>query len=82
MEFSKDINGASARFTRVDNGKSVDVIYNPAAVEASSAMMPLMKKLSLGDATAQDVKEFGKLWQERVKRIFENLEKVVQVKKT
>jgi len=78
MFFDADIN-SSARFTRVDTGKSVDVNYNHAAVPASPKMMPLMQKLTTGAATPEEVQEFGQLWQDRVKRIFENLEDVVEV---
>ncbi len=78
MSFNADID-ASARFTRVDNGKSVDVTYNPEPVKPNLQMMPLMKKLGSGKATAQDVKEFGEMWQDRVQRIFENLDVVVEV---
>ena len=78
MYFNADIQ-SSARFTRVDNSKSVDVTYNPEPIKANPKMMKLMKKLSSGDATDIDVKEFGELWQERVQRIFENIEIVVEV---
>lgn len=78
MFFDTDID-SSARFTRVDTGKSVDVNYNPSAISASPKMMPLMLKLTTGGAAPQEVEDFGQLWQERVKRIFENLEKVVEV---
>ena len=78
MFFDADIN-SSARFTRVDTGKSVDVNYNHNSVPPSPQMMPLMQKLTTGEATPQEVKQFGELWQERVKRIFENLEDVVEV---
>ena len=78
MHFNADID-ASARFTRRDTQKSVDVNYNHTAVLPNPAMMPLMKKLGTGEATSEDVKEFGKLWQERVQRIFENLDAVLEV---
>ncbi len=78
MEFNSKIN-ASARFTRVDNGKSVDVSYNPSAIMPSPAMQPLMGKMMQGLASKEELKEFGALWQERVQGIFENLDKVVQV---
>ena len=78
MFFDADID-SSARFTRVDTGKSVDVNYNPSAIPASPKMMPLMQKLTTGRTTPEEVEEFGQLWQDRVKRIFENLEKVVKV---
>ena len=78
MEFNSNID-ASARFTRVDNGKSVDVSYNPSTIMPSPAMQPLMGKMMQGQATPEELKEFGALWQDRVARIFENLDKVVQV---
>ena len=79
MRFSADINNASARFTRVDTGKSVDVIYNPNSIKPNPDMMPLMQKLTSGEATQDEVKEFGALWQDRVKRIFENLNQVIEI---
>ncbi|WP_151900784.1 FmdE family protein [Sulfurimonas hydrogeniphila] len=78
MFFNANID-ASARFTRADTGKSVDVNYNPSTVPASPNMMPLMQKLTSGAASSEEIKHFGELWQERVKRIFENLEEVVEV---
>ena len=78
MHFNAAIN-SSAKFTRVDTGKSVDVAYNPEPVKPNPMMMKLMSKLSSGEATPEEVKEFGSLWQERVQRIFENLDAVVEV---
>ncbi len=79
MYFNSDIE-SSARFTRVDTGKSVDVTYNYTVIEPNPQLKYLMQKLGSGEATAQEVKFFGELWQERVQRIFENLEEVVQVR--
>ncbi len=78
MYFNANID-ASARFTRVDNGKSVDITYNPGSIKPDPKMMPLMQKLSSGEASPEDLKAFGTLWQDRVKRIFENLSEVVDV---
>ncbi|MCD6190687.1 MAG: hypothetical protein J7K14_03990 [Sulfurimonas sp.] len=78
MSFSTDIN-SSARFTRVDSGKSVDVTYNPSSIMPNPAMQPLMQKIMQGAATSDELQEFGKLWQDRVQRIFENLDEVVRV---
>ena len=78
MSFNASIS-SSARFTRVDNGVSVDVTYNPQEVKPNPKMMKLMSKLSSGESTPQEVKEFGELWQDRVERIFENLDAVVEV---
>jgi len=79
MDFDSNIE-SSARFTRVDSGKSVDVIYNPSSIMPNPAMQTLMQKMMQGLATADELKEFGNLWQERVAKIFENLDSVVTVK--
>jgi hypothetical protein len=79
MFFNSNIN-SSARFTRVDNGKSVDVTYNPSSVKPNPDMQLIMQKMQQGNATSDELKEFGVLWQDRVKRIFENLESVVEVR--
>jgi len=78
MDFNSNID-SSARFTRVDNSKSVDIFYNPSVVMPNPDMKPLMQKIMQGTATPDELKEFGTLWQDRVKRIFESLDKVVRV---
>ncbi|MBU1659712.1 hypothetical protein KKG72_11785 [bacterium] len=78
MFFNSKID-SSARFTRVDTGKSVDVVYNPMSVMPSPQMQPIMQKMQLSSATQEELKLFGELWQDRVKRIFENLQSVVKV---
>jgi len=78
MYFNADIS-SSARFTRIDTGKSVDVTYNPEPVKPNPMMMKLMSTLGSGEASPADVKEFGIVWQERVQRIFENIDAVVEV---
>lgn len=78
MNFNEDIE-SSVRFTRVDTAKQVDVIYNPSSILPNPKMNTLMQKISKGEANSEEVKEFGMLWQDRVQRIFENLEEVVRV---
>jgi hypothetical protein len=84
MHFSEDIS-SSARFTRVDTGKSVDIFYDPSSVLPAATMQPLMQKVMGGIATEEEVAEFGKLWQERVEKILchhhdrEEVLKVVEV---
>lgn len=78
MNFNSKIS-SSVRFTRVDNGKSVDVYYDPSLVGGSPKMQPLMQKMMGGAANPQEIKEFGELWQDRVKRIFDNMPTVVKV---
>ncbi|MBA3027086.1 MAG: hypothetical protein FP820_11890 [Sulfurimonas sp.] len=78
MSFEQPIN-ASARFTRVDSGKCVDVIYNPSSILPHPDMQLIMQKMQKNEASADELKEFGVLWQDRVKRIFENQESVLRV---
>jgi len=70
---------SSARFTRLDTDTSVDVTYNPSTILPNPDMQKIMQKMQDGSVTANEVKEFGVLWQDRVKRIFENLEEVIAV---
>jgi|LGVD01.1.fsa_nt_gb hypothetical protein len=84
MDFDSNIN-SSARFTRMDNNKSVDVFYYPSSIPASPNMQPLMQKVLMGTAGEEEKKEFGELWQQRVKAIIvdncnnENVVRVVEL---
>lgn len=78
MNFNAKIS-SSVKFTRLDNGKSVDVYYDPSLVGGSPKMQQLMQKVMGGMANKEEMREFGELWQDRVKRIFENMPTVVKV---
>ena len=78
MHFNSSIN-SSARFTRLDTGKSVDVLYDPSSISPVPLMQPLMQKIMSEAADSDDIKEFGEIWQDRVKRIFENIPSVIKV---
>jgi formylmethanofuran dehydrogenase subunit E len=79
MFFDADIN-SSARFTRVDTGKSVDVFYDPSSITPDPNMQPLMQKVMQKSATKDEFEEFGRLWQDRVERICKNPDVVVEVR--
>jgi hypothetical protein len=78
MSFDADI-ASSARFTRVDNSKSVDVFYNPSSIAPNPNMQPLMQKMMQGMADAQEIKAFATAWQDRVERIFQDTQSVIKV---
>lgn len=78
MKFDANIS-SSVKFTRVDNGKSVEVYYDPSSIGGSPKMQQLMQKMMGGMASSDEVKEFGALWQDRVKRILENIPTVTKV---
>ena len=80
MQFNAEIN-ASARFTRVDNSQSVDIFYNPSNIKPNPDVQVIMQKMGEGKASNDEIQEFGVLWQDRVKRIFENIDQVVRVEK-
>lgn len=67
MFFEADIKG-EIRFTRIDTGASVELIYNP-VIAPKPEMHELMQKSVTGQASEFEKKEFGKLWQERVEEI-------------
>ncbi len=78
MHFNEDIS-SSIRFQRIDNGESVDVIYNPNSILPSPLQQTLMQKMQQGIATESDMKTFGELWQMRVQNIFENQKDVITI---
>ena len=79
MNFEKDINGASVRFTRLDTQKSVDVFYNASMILPHPSMNSLMQKCIQGSATNEEKIEFGKVWQKRVEDISNNIDEVIKI---
>jgi len=57
------------KLTRIDTNTSVTLSYNPSAILPDAMMQPLMGKSLQGLASKEEQKQFGKLWQERVKNI-------------
>jgi len=60
---------AEARFTRLDTGDSVLVVYRAEAVPPAAEMQVLLPRVLNGQADAGERSEFARLWQERVQRI-------------
>jgi len=79
MEFNADI-ATEMTFKRLDTGKSVAVSYDPSSVGGNPKMQELMGKLMQGVASAEEKKEFGELWQNRVEAIFQHQNEVITVK--
>ncbi len=82
MSFNSNIT-SSAKFTRTDSGKSVEVTYDPSNVGGNPKMSMLMQKIMQQRALKAEKIEFGEIWQDRVKRIlidnFDNVVKVTEV---
>lgn len=78
MKFNDNII-TSAKFKRLDTNKTVEIIYNPNVISFNPKVLVLMEKLLKEIATNDEKEEFGVLWQERVKNIFENIDKVIKI---
>ena len=79
MKFNDNID-SSIKLQRLDNGNSVEVIYNPSSIQGDPLQQQLMQKIMQGVATPDERKKFGELWQQRVENIFSNIDKVITVK--
>lgn len=80
MKFNDSIN-SSIKLQRLDTGKTVELIYNPSSIAQDPQVGTLMQKIMQNQATEEDKKLFGHLWQERVENIFKNIPKVISVVK-
>ncbi len=76
MKFGAEI-PFTVRFTRVDTGKYVDVNYTPGKVVSPKEI--LMSVLG-PNATPESKKSFPVRWQNMVKTIFDNADKVIEIK--
>jgi len=57
------------KLTRLDNGESVTINYDPSSVPADPMMQPLMGKSLRNLVSQEEKKTFGMLWQKRVETI-------------
>lgn len=78
MKFNAEIT-SSIKLQRLDTGKSVELIYNPSEIEQDPRTPQLMQKIMQNNATQEEMKLFGQLWQKRVESIFANISKVITV---
>ncbi len=76
MFFGVDI-PAAVRFTRLDTGKCVDISYIPEkVVDPKRTLMTALGP----DATEESKKTFPVRWQEMIKTILDNVDKVIELK--
>lgn len=57
------------RFTRADTGAAVDAVAHLRQVPADPKMAPLMQACLAGEASVDEARHFGQLWQDRVRRV-------------
>lgn len=79
MNFNANIS-SDVKITRLDTGKSVEVVYNPDLIPGTPKQMELMQKILQNRATDKEKIEFGQLWQQRVKDIFLHQDRCFKIK--
>lgn len=80
MSFKENI-GASIKLQRTDNGESVELIYDPSGIAPAPELMQIMGKFKSGaELTDEEKATFGKLWQERVEKIFNHIGNVISIR--
>jgi hypothetical protein len=60
---------AGIRFTRADTGESIEIEIDASPVPADPMQRLLMQQVMTGQADATQRREFGRLWQDRVRRM-------------
>lgn len=78
MFFNCDIQ-SNVRFSTIDSKNIVDVYYHSSRIAPEENQGVLMEKITKGLASKEEIKEFGTLWQSRVKNIFLNVDKVIEI---
>ncbi len=71
LSFGQDIDGVMS-FERLDTHDRVTVSFHSAVVPPASNMMTMLSAAANPDATPDQKAAFAQIWQERVRRIFEN----------
>lgn len=61
--------GGEMALTRTDTGAGVKLTYSAAGVPPAPEMPGLLQLVIAGDATDEEARKFGALWQDRVRRI-------------
>lgn len=72
LHFEQPIDG-DMRFERVDTGEAVTVSFNGAVVPPAPDLMPRLFAAVEDDASPQELADFADAWQDRVRRLFENI---------
>ena len=68
LAFAAAVDGTMG-LERTDDGRRVVLDYRPQVVPAAAEMAPLLQRCLAGLAEAGERREFGRLWQDRVRRI-------------
>jgi formylmethanofuran dehydrogenase subunit E len=74
-----DKNLSNVKFQRLDTGNYIELIYDPSCIKGDPLITTLMQKMMQGVASEDEKNAFGKLWQQRVENIFDNIDKVIKI---
>lgn len=76
ISFDNEFNGI-IKLTSISQNKTIELDYNPNSILPNPKQTNLMQKVFQKNASNEEIKEFGKLWQDRVKEILFNPNKVI-----
>jgi len=79
MHFNEEFEGI-VKFTRRDTHQSVVLSYDPSSIPAEPKQQKLMQKILKGEANEIEEIDFEVLWQQRVEKIFNHVNEVIEVK--
>lgn len=68
LAFNQPMTG-EIRFERLDSGAAVEALFHPERVPPDPEMRALLSRIQGEGATAEERRQFGVLWQDRVRRI-------------
>ena len=77
MHFNVPMQGI-LRLKRLDTQQTIELSYDPSCIVSDSAMPSLMQKVLHHEASCEEQKQFGTLWQKRVETILKNAKRVVK----
>ena len=80
IHYNQKFNG-DFMFKRTDSSRDIRLNYDPSLIPSDTKVIQLMIDIEKNSATQEEQREFQKLWQQRVQKIFENADKVISVEK-
>lgn len=76
MHFDVPMQGL-LRLKRIDTEQTIELSYDPSSIPTHPLLQTLMPRLLKNEASTEEKKTFGTLWQERVETIMNNAKTVV-----
>jgi len=80
MQFDENIS-VDIKMTRVDTNESVSLRYDASPIAIDPRQKKLMMQILQNSATENEKALFKEIWQQRVEKIFQNVDKVITIEK-